>query len=166
MDSAVSTAYKLINLASLLELRQRWRADKLKLVFTNGCFDLLHPGHLHSLQGARGLGDLLVVGINSDASVRHLKGERRALIPEQGRAALIAGFSCVSYVIIFDEVTAESLVQAIQPEIYVKGGDYLPSGPEAPPEATIVNEYGGQVVILPTLPGYSTSLLIDKIRHL
>jgi rfaE bifunctional protein nucleotidyltransferase chain/domain len=163
MPDVCDTAYKIVSLAELLRLRQRWRESGRQVVFTNGCFDLLHPGHLYSLQAARALGDILVVGLNSDASVRKLKGEHRAIIPAAGRASLIAGFVCVDYTVIFDEVTAESLVEALQPDIYAKGGDYAPSGPGAPPEARIVNDYGGQVVILDTLPGYSTSSLIAKI---
>ncbi|MCL5026554.1 MAG: adenylyltransferase/cytidyltransferase family protein [Chloroflexi bacterium] len=153
-----------MTLPRLLALRDGWRRHGVTLVFTNGCFDLLHPGHLHLLEGARSLGDLLVVGLNSDASLRGLKGEERAFIPQDGRSFLLAGFACVDYVVIFDERTAESLVRALQPEVYVKGGDYSPTGEKAPPEAVVVAGYGGRVVILPTLPSYSTSALIERIR--
>ncbi|MCL5026402.1 MAG: adenylyltransferase/cytidyltransferase family protein [Chloroflexi bacterium] len=154
-----------MSLDYLLTRRGEWRRQGIALVLTNGCFDLLHPGHLHLLEGARSLGDVLVVGLNSDASVRGLKGEDRAFIPQEGRALLLAGFACVDHVVIFNESTAEALVRALQPDVYVKGGDYAPVGENAPPEAAVVTEHGGRVAILPTVPGYSTSALVRRIRE-
>ncbi len=159
-----TSAEKMIALSDIVPLRAEWRRQGRIVVFTNGCFDLLHPGHLSLLEGARALGDVLVVGMNGDASLRGLKGADRAFIPEEGRAALLAGFSCVDYVVVFNEPTAEATVQTLQPDVYVKGGDYAPDGEGAPLEAPLVQAHGGRVVILPTLPGYSTSSLIQKIR--
>ncbi len=158
------SAEKIVGLAELVRRRQGWRRLGKRVVFTNGCFDLLHPGHLALLEGAKALGDVLVVGVNSDVSLRGLKGQGRAFIPQEGRAALLAGFGCVDFVVVFEERTAEGTVRALQPDVYVKGGDYAPAGEKAPPEAAVVASCGGRVVILPTLPGYSTSALIQKIR--
>ena len=115
---------KVIGLAELRPLRAAWRQESKTLVFTNGIFDLLHLGHVRYLQAARSLGDALVVGLNSDASTRRLKGTTRPLIPQADRAALLAALACVDYVVIFEQDTAESIVAALQPEIYAKGGDY------------------------------------------
>ncbi len=161
----MSSATKIVSRERLVELRPSWRQQGKIVVFTNGCFDLLHPGHLALLEGARVMGDILVVGLNSDSSVRRLKGQHRAIIPAEGRAALLAGFACVDYVVVFDEPTAEPLVSVLHPDIYVKGGDYTLSGEKAPPEARLVASYGGRVVILPTLPGYSTTNLVHQIRE-
>src|SRR5262245_42476467 len=154
-------------LAALLPLRENWRRIGLRLVFTNGVFDLLHSGHLSYLWQARSLGDLLVVGVNSDASTRALKGPQRPLVPQEDRAALLAALRCVDYVTIFEERTAEALVEALRPEVYVKGGDYGPQpntvASKALPEAQVVESYGGQVVLLPYRAGRSTSALIRKI---
>lgn len=158
------------------EARRRvatWRAAGQRVVFTNGHFDLLHLGHVDYLQRARALGDALVVGVNSDASTRALKGSRRPLVPDQERAAILAALACVDLVVVFDALTAEELVQQLMPEIYVKGGDWDPAGntsivrpdsrPLEPPEARIIRAYGGDVHYLPYLAGHSTSALIDTI---
>jgi len=152
-------------------IRADWRAAGQRVVLTNGVFDLLHIGHVTYLQQARALGDLLVVGLNSDASTRALKGPERPLVAEDERAALLTALRCVDYVTIFDEPTAEALVVALRPDIYVKGGDYTllddgqqHVGGKVPPEAAVVRGYGGEVRLLPYLPGHSTSALIAKIR--
>jgi rfaE bifunctional protein nucleotidyltransferase chain/domain len=132
-----------------------------RVVFTNGCFDLLHVGHVRCLQAARGLGDALVVGVNSDASVRRLKGETRPLVPEGERAEVLAALACVDYVTIFDESTPVRLLERLRPEVHVKGGDYRE---EELPEASSVRSWGGRVVILPFTPGYSTTGLIRKLE--
>jgi rfaE bifunctional protein nucleotidyltransferase chain/domain len=132
-----------------------------RVVFTNGCFDLLHVGHVRCLQAARGLGDALVVGVNSDASVRRLKGETRPLVPEGERAEVLAALACVDYVTIFDESTPVRLLEHLRPEVHVKGGDYRE---EELPEASLVRSWGGRVVILPFTPGYSTTGLIRKLE--
>lgn len=133
-----------------------------RVVFTNGCFDLLHVGHLRTLQWARAQGDLLVVGVNSDRSVRALKGPSRPLTPEDERAELLAGFECVDYVVIFDEDTPEALLAQLRPAVHVKGGDYRP---EDLPEAELVRSYGGEVRVTPLIAGRSTSLLEAQIRE-
>jgi rfaE bifunctional protein nucleotidyltransferase chain/domain len=154
-------------LAELLRLRDEWRARGLRLVLTNGVFDLLHIGHVTYLQRARALGDLLVVGVNSDASTRANKGPTRPLVPEAERAALLAALRCVDHVTIFEQRTAEALVEALRPDVYVKGGDYrLDDAAEgAPlPEAQIVRGYGGRVELIPYVAGRSTTELIEKIK--
>ena len=137
-------------------------------VFTNGLFDILHVGHVRTLQAARALGDCLIVGLNSDASARALKGERHPIVPQAERAEMLAALACVDHVVIFDELTAERLVDTLRPEIYVKGGDYG-RGAEAkfPPEAALVERYGGHVSFIPTVAGKSTTNLVAEIvrRH-
>lgn len=156
------------SLAELVDLRAIWRAAGQRLVLTNGVFDLLHAGHVGYLTQARALGDLLVVALNSDSSVRAIKGPLRPLTPEAERAALLAALRCVDYVSVFAEPTAEAVVAALRPEIYVKGGDYAideggPPDPERLPEARVVRAYGGEVRLLPYAPGRSTSELIRLI---
>lgn len=154
-------------LADLLALRDAWHSQGLRLVLTNGVFDLLHAGHVAYLEQARSLGDVLVVALNSDASTRAIKGALRPIVPEADRAALLSALRAVDYVTIFDQPTAEAVVAALRPDIYVKGGDY--AGPDqAPdlerlPEARIVASYGGRVVLLPFAEGHSTSAIIRRI---
>ncbi|MBI4318105.1 MAG: D-glycero-beta-D-manno-heptose 1-phosphate adenylyltransferase [Chloroflexi bacterium] len=150
--------------------RKRLRQRKKRVVFTNGCFDLLHVGHARYLQQARALGNRLIVGLNSDTSARTLKGPKRPLVPEHERAELLATLSCVDYVVIFDDLTAERLVEVLKPDVYTKGGDYARDQQMTPeqweqrlPEARIVASYGGRVVILPLTPGHSTTDLIRRI---
>jgi rfaE bifunctional protein nucleotidyltransferase chain/domain len=162
-------------LDDLAQLRQLWRDQGMKIVFTNGIFDLLHIGHLQYLEAARGLGDLLIVGLNSDSSARQIKGPKRPLIPQAERAALLLGLRPVDYVTIFDDLTAERLVAALQPDLYVKGGDYTLSEPassgtssgsqppKALPEARIVQSYGGHIELINYLAGHSTTELIERI---
>lgn len=142
-------------------LRER-RAKGATIVFTNGCFDLLHVGHTRYLQAARQLGDLLVVGVNSDASVRSLgKGEGRPVVPASQRAEVLAGLACVDYVVLFDEPDPGTLIADIQPDVLVKGGDWEPDrivGRE------VVERRGGRVLTIPLVPGLSTTDLIRKIR--
>jgi D-glycero-beta-D-manno-heptose 1-phosphate adenylyltransferase len=165
---------KITTLEYLVAQQPAWRAGGRTLVFTNGVFDLLHLGHVRYLQEARALGDVLVVGLNSDSSVRRLKGPSRPLVPQAERAELLAALSCVDHMVIYDTDTAEHLVSALQPEVYVKGGDYaqpaahepgsLPPHPLKPlPEAEVVRAYGGRVVLVPYLKGYSTTELIERI---
>jgi rfaE bifunctional protein nucleotidyltransferase chain/domain len=145
--------------------RQREAAAGRVVVMTNGHFDLLHVGHVRYLIAARRLGDALIVGLNSDDSAR-LRKPGRPLVPEDERAELVAAMGCVDAVVIFDDVTANGLVAALQPDIYVKGGDWgQPGGPQ-PPEAEIVVAYGGRVVYLPYVANRSTSNLIARIRAL
>jgi rfaE bifunctional protein nucleotidyltransferase chain/domain len=143
-----------------------WRQQQPGVViFTNGHFDLLHVGHVRYLQAARALGDALIIGLNSDASCAARK-PGRPLVPEADRAELLAGLGCVDAVVIFGDLTAGRLVQALQPEIYVKGGDWGRPGGPRPPEAEIVERYGGRVEYLPYVPDRSTTLIIQRIRSL
>ena len=129
-----------------------------KIVFTNGCFDILHAGHLTSLQGAKRLGDLLVVGLNSDSSVRGLKGDSRPVISQENRASLLAGLACVDIVVLFDQPTPEALIELLEPDVLVKGGDYTLDQIAG---ADFVRKRGGQVVALPLVPGLSTTRILS-----
>lgn len=133
-----------------------------KVVFTNGCFDILHAGHVRYLQQAKKLGDLLIVGLNTDASVQRLKGAERPLTPQDQRAEILAALSCVDYVTLFDEDTPQELIEAISPDILVKGGDYQP---EDIVGKSHVEKNGGRVLALSLVPGISTTALIDKCRR-
>lgn len=145
-----------MTLEEMLELRHG-----KKLVFTNGVFDILHAGHVRYLAQARLLGDLLIVGLNSDASARGLgKGSGRPVNNEEDRAEVLRALRAVNGVILFDEPTPERLIRSLQPEVHVKGGDYKP---EDLPEAEIVASYGGEVRILPFLEGRSTTGILDKL---
>lgn len=172
MRDAITTEKILTRPALATEVRRRQQGGE-RCVFTNGCFDLLHLGHIRYLQEARALGDFLVLGLNDDASVRLLKGPTRPLIAENARAEILAALACIDYVTIFPERTASALVDALQPDIYVKGADYAMSadGGSEPdlsklPEAEHVLAYGGALRFIAYLPGYSTSALIEKIKHL
>jgi D-glycero-beta-D-manno-heptose 1-phosphate adenylyltransferase len=156
---------EVLTLQDAVVRRQELRAQGQMLVFTNGFFDLLHVGHARYLQAARGLGQALWVGVNSDASARALK-PGRPVVPAEERAELLAALASVSVVIIFDEPTAERLIAALQPDIYVKGGDWGIPGRRVPPEAAVVAGYGGQVIYLPYVPERSTTALIAQIREL
>lgn len=131
-----------------------------RIVFTNGCFDLLHVGHVRYLQKARDLGDLLILGLNSDDSIRRLKGPRRPLIGQEERAHLMAALKCIDYVVVFDEDTPLDLIEVLHPHILVKGGDYTPEGVVG---KELVETYGGRVAIIPFVDGKSTTNIIEKI---
>lgn len=130
------------------------------MVFTNGCFDLLHPGHVHLLKRCRELGDVVFVGLNTDASVRKLKGLGRPLFNLKDRIALLEALSCVDWVVPFEEETPAELIRAIVPDVLVKGGDYVPGTVVG---RSVVEENGGRVEIVPLLEGYSTSALLERI---
>ena len=132
-----------------------------KVVFTNGCFDILHAGHVRYLNKARSFGDCLVLGLNSDASVRRLKGPTRPINNEQDRAEVVGALRAVDYVVIFDEPTAEQLIALVQPDVYVKGGDYTL---DTLPEAKIVPRYGGRVEFVTLVAGRSTTNVIATIK--
>ena len=131
-----------------------------RIVFTNGCFDILHAGHVRYLEEARALGDCLVLGLNTDASVRRLKGETRPVNTELDRAAVTGALAAVDYVVLFDEPTAETLIEKVRPAVYAKGGDYTR---ETLPEARVVEKYGGEVHFIDLVPGRSTTKIIEKI---
>lgn len=154
---------ELLKLEAAQALRETLRQECKTLVFTNGHFDLLHAGHLDYLEKARALGDALIVAVNGDASTRRLKGEGRPLVPSGQRARLLAALAPVSAVIIFEADTADKLILALKPEIYVKGGDYA----DKPlPERAAVESYGGRVELIEFLSGHSTTRLINRIRKL
>ena len=132
-----------------------------KIVFTNGCFDIIHVGHVRYLTTAKSFGDVLIVGLNTDESVRKLKGNSRPINNQNDRAEVLLGLKAVDYVILFGEQTAENLIAELQPDIYVKGGDYTL---ETLPEAKIVQSYGGRVEIVNLVAGKSTTNIIKKIE--
>ncbi|MBN1140561.1 MAG: bifunctional D-glycero-beta-D-manno-heptose-7-phosphate kinase/D-glycero-beta-D-manno-heptose 1-phosphate adenylyltransferase HldE [Deltaproteobacteria bacterium] len=151
---------KIQNRAELAEIAAAARTRGKKVVFTNGCFDLLHVGHVRYLQQARELGDLLILGLNSDASVRRLKGEKRPLIGEEERAHILAALGCVDFVTVFEEDSPRELIAALRPDILVKGGDYAP---EEVVGRDLVEGYGGRVEIIRFVEGRSTTALINRI---
>ncbi len=153
---------KIIDKKTLARLLAAKKLTGNKIVFTNGCFDLLHPGHIRYLADARSLGDFLVVGLNSDDSVSRLKGENRPIQKEAVRAELLAALHAVDAVVIFNEDTPFELISYLKPDILVKGGDYTP---ETVVGADVVTANGGQVKIIPFEAGYSTTELISKIKH-
>ncbi|MBV8143191.1 MAG: D-glycero-beta-D-manno-heptose 1-phosphate adenylyltransferase [Verrucomicrobia bacterium] len=134
------------------------------IVFTNGCFDLLHAGHVRYLAAAKQLGDILVVGLNGDASVRALKGDGRPLNSQEDRAEVMAGLEAVDYVVIFSEMRVDNLLRQVRPDVYVKGGDYTPKTLD-PGEAAALEEIGAKIEILPLVPGRSTSKLVEAIQR-
>jgi rfaE bifunctional protein nucleotidyltransferase chain/domain len=143
----------------LLAARAAWRRQGLVVVFTNGCYDILHPGHVRTLERARSLGDILVLALNSDSSVRRMKGPSRPVIPERDRAALACALEAVDAVTLFDEDTPRELIAALLPDILVKGSDWshFVAGREE------VEAAGGRVVLLPLEPGYSTTATVEQI---
>jgi D-beta-D-heptose 7-phosphate kinase/D-beta-D-heptose 1-phosphate adenosyltransferase len=146
----------------LLRLTARDKGNGRRVVFTNGCFDLLHPGHVRCLAAARALGDVLVVAVNSDTSARQNKGEGRPLVPQQDRAEVLAALASVDYVTIFDEPTPRDLIARVRPDVLVKGADW---GPDNIVGREEVEAGGGQVVSIPLAEGYSTTRLVEKIRR-
>ncbi len=144
--------------AHLNELREQGKS----IVSTNGCFDILHVGHVRILKQSKDLGDILVVGINSDASVKKLKGEDRPINNQDDRAELLSSLECVDVVSIFDEGTPVEFLKVVKPNIHVKGADYKPQDLE---ETPIVESFGGEVKILPLVPQKSTTSLVEKIRR-
>jgi rfaE bifunctional protein nucleotidyltransferase chain/domain len=140
----------------------REKRNGRRVVFTNGCFDVLHPGHIRTLEQARDLGDALVVGINSDASVRQLKGEYRPFIPQNERAEILAAFECVDAVVIFDELTPREIISALSPDVLVKGSDWAADKIIGREE---VEAAGGRVELVALVPGSSTTETLRKIRE-
>ena len=148
--------------SSLVEERRKWREEGRRVVLTNGCFDLLHPGHLALLEAARALGDVLVVAINSDRSVRRIKGEGRPLVPEAERAEMLLALEAVDRVVVYDEPTPLEVVKALVPEVLVKGADWAEDAIVGREEVEAV---GGQVVRVEMVPGKSTTAMLERIRH-
>jgi D-beta-D-heptose 7-phosphate kinase/D-beta-D-heptose 1-phosphate adenosyltransferase len=151
---------KILSLDQLLSERHRLGRQGRRVVFTNGCFDLIHPGHIRYLQEARRLGDALIVALNSDRSVRELKGEKRPILDQTERAEVMAAFGCVDYVTIFDESTPREIIAALLPDVLVKGGDW---GVDRIVGRDEVEAAGGKVLSLPFVEGCSTSDVIERI---
>mgnify|MGYP001546921915 CR=1 FL=1 len=154
---------KLLKISELEGLLELLKSNGEKIVFTNGCFDILHPGHIHYLQKAKQMGDLLIVGLNSDASVQRLKGTNRPVNKLTDRVTMLSALESVDFVIPFEEDTPIELIRNIAPDILVKGGDY---SKEDIVGAVLVEENGGKVAIIEFSDGYSTSLFIEKIKAL
>ncbi len=146
----------------LSEIIRKARDEKKTVVFTNGCFDILHVGHIRLLNASRDLGDLLVVGVNSDGSVRRLKGPSRPLVNDAERAEVIAALEAVDYVVVFDEDTPVELIGELKPDIHVKGGDY---DINSIPEASVVKSYGGVLYSFKLVEGHSTTEIIRKMEE-
>jgi D-beta-D-heptose 7-phosphate kinase/D-beta-D-heptose 1-phosphate adenosyltransferase len=156
------TSHKVVSRGAAARWAKRLQAQGQKVVFTNGCFDLLHPGHVRYLEAARSLGDALIVGVNTDASVQRLgKEPARPVNPEGDRAALVAALACVDRVVLFGEDTPLELITALPPDILVKGGDYRL---EEIVGRDVVRARGGEVKVIPLVPGYSTTALLARIR--
>jgi rfaE bifunctional protein nucleotidyltransferase chain/domain len=164
MQAGMKAGSKIGTVDELAALRKTWAAEGKIVVWTNGCFDLLHAGHVRSLRDAKALGDILVVGINSDASVRAIKGSARPIIGQDDRAELIAALEPVDYVTIFDEPDPIAALSRLRPDIHCKGAEYA-DGTRPMPEKETVLSYGGQIQFLPLHPGRSTSDLIDRISE-
>ena len=161
--SGIDMLEKILTTSTLAAALGARRARKERIVFTNGCFDLLHIGHTRYLQEARTLGDCLVVGLNSDASVRAIKPDGRPLVPQAQRAEVLAALACVDHVVIFDEPDPRSLIAAVQPDVLVKGDDWPPDqivGRE------IVQARGGTVITIPLVPDVSTTTLVQRIKSI
>ena len=150
---------QLYSRAELVEVRQQWRREGKKVVFTNGCYDLVHPGHIRLLETAQSLGDVLILALNSDESIRRSKGGPRPVISESERAEIAAGIQAVDAVTIFEEDTPEELIQAVLPDVLIKGADWSHyiAGRE------VVEASGGQVAALPLVPGFSTTSIVELI---
>jgi rfaE bifunctional protein nucleotidyltransferase chain/domain len=155
---------KIVTADQLAAISQRLRDEGKRLVFTNGCFDLLHVGHVRYLEAARALGDALAVGINGDDSVRALKGAGRPLNKERDRAAVVGALRSVDYVVIFADARATSLLEQICPAVYVKGGDYTPETLN-PEERRALDGCGSEIRLVPFEQGYSTSDLIGRMQN-
>lgn len=153
---------KLKSLEEIKAITVSARTNGKKVAFTNGCFDLLHPGHVHVLRAARACADLLIVGINSDQSVKHIKGPTRPVLPESDRCELLGAMEMVDFVVLFNEPDPHNLISAIRPDVLVKGGDW---NSEKIIGADIVEEAGGRVVVVPYIKGFSTTEIIERIKN-
>jgi rfaE bifunctional protein nucleotidyltransferase chain/domain len=152
-----------LKIKDLKKIIDKFKKENMVIVFTNGCFDILHIGHVKYLKEAKKMGDILIVGVNSDDSVKILKGKTHPIVPEKERAEILDSLECVDYVIIFNEINPENLISQLRPDIHVKGGNYQI---EEIPEAKLVESFGGKTVILKEVKGKSTSNIIAKILEL
>ena len=155
-------AGRLVDAGTLGQVRDGMEVAGQRLVFTNGCFDLLHAGHVRYLRQARGLVDALAVGLNSDRSVRELKGEGRPVNVEEDRAEVLAALGCVDYVVIFDGKRATDVLSTVRPHVYAKGGDYTPDSLD-PEERAALEKAGAEIRILPLVPGRSTTAVLERV---
>ncbi|MDI6839271.1 MAG: D-glycero-beta-D-manno-heptose 1-phosphate adenylyltransferase [bacterium] len=152
-----------VKIKEIVKIRKKAKVEGKVVVFTNGCFDIIHRGHIECLHRAKELGDILIVGLNTDNSIKKFKSKGRPIFNEKDRAAVLCAISFVDYIVLFDESTPQKLIETIKPDILVKGGDYKINeivGRE------IVQKEGGKVVIIPKVPGYSTTKIINKIASL
>ena len=152
----------LIDRMKISEIVTSLKAKGKRIVFTNGCFDILHVGHVRYLNEAKALGDILILGLNSDSSVKSLKGSNRPINNESDRAEVLSALKAIDYVVIFDEKTAENIVGEVKPDIYAKGGDY---SIDTLPEAKIVAEHGGKTVLLQLVDGKSSTNIINRCKE-
>jgi rfaE bifunctional protein nucleotidyltransferase chain/domain len=153
---------KLKNLNEIADIAAQARKNGQSIVFTNGCFDILHRGHVHILREARACGDLLIVGINSDRSVKSIKGASRPILPETDRVELIGAMEMVDYIVLFDDPDPYRLIAAIKPNVLAKGGDW---NADKIVGADVVAENGGRIAVIPYLQGFSTTEIIERIRN-
>jgi len=149
----------------IIEIVNDLKKKGKKIVFTNGCFDILHIGHTRLLQKTRNFGDVLILGLNTDSSVRRLKGPERPIVNEKERAEILSALEFVDYIVFFDEDDPCKIISEIKPDIHVKGGDYDPNDYKNMPEAKVVHEYGGKVEIIKIIEGKSSSSIIEKIKN-
>ena len=162
MNNLQKINQKIYLIDDLQMLIKNWRKNGKKIIFTNGCFDIIHLGHIDTLAKSADLGDKLIVGINSDTSVKKNKGDKRPIIDQKSRSNLIAALGFVDAVYIFNELTPEQLIKTIRPDVIVKGGDYLKKDVVG---YKILSEYGGEVIILPFTKGFSTTQILEKISN-
>jgi len=153
---------KVVSAVRLKQIVQNARKADKKVVWTNGCYDLMHAGHIIYLEKARAVGDLLVVGLNSDKSVQLSKGKARPIVPQELRARVLSALSCVDYVVLFEDMSPYAIIEYLQPDIYAKGGDYTIDTIDQD-ERRLVEGYGGDIALFPGVEGMSTTVLIQKI---
>lgn len=158
----MNTAQKIVDASTASQIVKKWQQEGYIIVFTNGCFDILHIGHVDYLEKARNLGGKLVLGLNTDHSIRRIKGEQRPIVEENARARVMAALSFVDLIVLFDEDTPLRLIQTIKPDILVKGDDYLVENIIG---ADFVIKNGGAVKTIPLVKGFSTSRIIEKIKN-
>lgn len=156
---------KLVTLAQLTDLITKARQLGKKIAWTNGCFDIIHAGHVDYLERSRAYGDLLVVGLNSDASVRELKGNPRPIFSQQDRARVLCSIIYVDYVVMFSDRSPINMIKLLKPDFYIKGGDYTIDTIDQE-ERKLVEGYGGEIVLLPMVEGMSSSIIVEKIKKL
>jgi len=158
----MNTSHKIVTIEQAIRLRNIWKMLSEKVVFTNGCFDILHQGHIEYLEVSRSKGNRLILGLNTDASISRIKGSLRPVVPEGARARVLAGLTCVDAIVMFDEDTPELLIHELMPDILTKGADY---SIESIVGSGFVVGYGGSVETVDLVPGFSTSQVINKIKQ-